>query len=160
MNTLTTFAPVLASASDSSFIPISTPAFTRPPPPIRSSLDVFHTASGEIYGAPSTAPTMSPVPTPLPSSSPTPAPSPLPTPLPSYDCDESDGKYLYKLRMIDAGGDGWGDVTYTITTDGVTRSTGTLSDGSLGIRYVKGGLSPRAQLTARGQQHGRFCLPK
>ena len=67
----------------------------------------------------------------MPSSLPTPAP----TPLPSYACDESDDKYLYKLIMTDTGGDGWGDVTYTITTDGATRFTGTLEDGYSGIRY-------------------------
>ena len=55
--------------------------------------------------------------------------------LPSYDCDESDDKYLYKLIMTDTGGDGWGDVTYTITTNGTTRFTGTLEDGYSGIRY-------------------------
>jgi len=97
--------------------------------------DDFHTASGELYGVPSPAPTITAVPTELPSAVPTSAPSPLPTPLPSYDCDEDDGKYLYKLKMTDTGGDGWGDVTYTITTDGVTRFTGTLADGSSAIRY-------------------------
>ena len=62
-------------------------------------------------------------------------PSPLPTPLPSYDCVESDNMYLYKLIMTDTGGDGWGDVTYTITTNGTTRFTGTLEDGYSGARY-------------------------
>ena len=37
--------------------------------------------------------------------------------------------------MTDTGSDGWGDVTYTITTDGVTRFTGSLADGSRGIEY-------------------------
>ena len=52
----------------------------------------------------------------------------MPTALPSYNCDESSGYYLYKLIMTDTGGDGWGDVTYTITTDGATRWTGPLID--------------------------------
>ena len=37
--------------------------------------------------------------------------------------------------MTDTGGDGWGDVTYTITTNGTTRFTGTLEDGYRGVQY-------------------------
>ena len=66
---------------------------------------------------------------------PTPVPSLSPTPLPSYTCDESENKYLYKLVMTDTGGDGWGDVTYTITTNGTARFTGTLADGYRGVHY-------------------------
>ena len=66
---------------------------------------------------------------------PTHVPTVLPTPLPSYGCDESNDKYLYKLIMTDTGGDGWGDVAYTITTNGTTRFTGTLEDGYSGTRY-------------------------
>ena len=43
--------------------------------------------------------------------------------------------YLYKLIMTDTGGDGWGDVTYTITTNGATRFTGSLEDGYRGTQY-------------------------
>ena len=46
-------------------------------------VDVFHTAAGEIYGAPSPAPTMTPLPTIVPSPSPTTIPSPLPSNFPS-----------------------------------------------------------------------------
>ena len=88
---------------------------------------------------PTALPTSTPTAVPSPSPTTTPRPSPLPTaaptPLPSYACDESDNKFLYKLVMTDTGGDGWGDVAYTITTDGATRFTGTLEDGYSGIRY-------------------------
>ena len=37
--------------------------------------------------------------------------------------------------MTAENGAGWGDVTYTITTNGTARFTGTLADGSWGVRY-------------------------
>ena len=59
----------------------------------------------------------------------------MPSLYPTPDCDESDGKYLYKMIMFDTGGDGWDGVTYYITTAGVTRFTGTLDDGFNGVHY-------------------------
>ena len=37
--------------------------------------------------------------------------------------------------MYDAGGDGWGNITWTISSDGVESYTGRLSSGSFGITY-------------------------
>ena len=55
--------------------------------------------------------------------------------MPSYECDAGEDKYLYKLIMTDSGGNGWGDITYTIATNGTVRFTGTLDDGYSGARY-------------------------
>ena len=89
---------------------------------------------------PSPLPTASPRPTPIPSSLPSPAPptaapSFAPTPLPSYDCDETAGEYLYKLTLTDTSGDGWNNVTYTISTNGTARFSNMLEDGDSGLRY-------------------------
>ena len=75
----------------------------------------------------------SPLPSLLPSS---PAPSEAPSPFPSNGCNGDDGLYLYKLIMTDTGGDGWGGVTYTITTGGTVRFSGSLANGYSGFHYL------------------------
>ena len=59
-------------------------------------------------------------------------PTPLPTSNPTPDC--ADGEYRYKLVMYDSAGDGWGDdISYTLSTSGTTRYTGSLADGYSGV---------------------------
>ena len=91
--------------------------------------EVFHTAGGNLFGAPSSAPTVSHSPSIVPTSMPQPQPTALPTPLPTYaptavpsyvpspaptasptlfptlDCPSDE--FLYKLIMTDESGDGW-----------------------------------------------------
>ena len=76
-----------------------------------------------------------PVPTPVPIPTPTPAPSPLPTPAPSYDCPGA--TLIYRLRLLDSGGDGWQAATYKLynstsraeALEGTVVASGTLGDG-------------------------------
>ena len=74
-----------------------------------------------------------PAPTPLPLPIPTALPTPLPTPVPTPECAGT--KARYKLIMFDAGGDGWGGVSYVVTTNSTVRYAGTLTDGSVGVDY-------------------------
>jgi len=58
----------------------------------------------------------------------------VPSFYPSPECARE--TYLYKLIMYDAGGDGWGDGEYIITseTDGASY-TGTLDTGYDGVEF-------------------------
>ena len=74
------------------------------------------------------------MPSPVPTTPPSPQPTPVPTSNPSYACEAGD-EYRYKLIMTDSGGDGWGGVQYTITTESATEFTGTLDGSSTGVKY-------------------------
>ena len=102
--------------------PLPSPLPTTPPSPLPSPLPT---------AVPSPLPTA--VPSPLPSPIPTALPTPLPTPVPTPECAGT--KSRYKLMMFDAGGDGWGGVSYVVTTNSTVRYAGTLTDGSVGVDY-------------------------
>ena len=59
----------------------------------------------------------------------------MPTPAPSYDCPSD--TLIYRLRMLDTGGDGWQAATYKLynstslaeALEGTVVASGTLGDG-------------------------------
>ena len=94
-------------------------------------------------------------PTPIP---PSPAPTATPTPAPSPDCGGAD--HLYRLRMFDAGGDGWQGATYELanSTSGLASSEGAVvASGTLSGDAVDGSEvrtpSPPHTVSARGRRH-------
>ena len=139
-------------------VPVPEPTPTPTPAPTRVPVPSPTYAPTKL---PSATPTALPsqLPSSLPSPSPSLAPSAAPTPLPSYECNASEGEYLYKLIMTDAGGDGWGDVTYTIMTNGTARFTGTLEDGYSGAHFfcIKDNVHT-IMLNGSKAEHSEICF--
>ena len=127
-------SPVPSAAPTSA--PTSTPTQTPsvPPSPAPSQTPTSAPTFAPPPPAPTSVPT--PAPTPIPSPVPSQMPSPLPTPVPSLSC--SAGTSLYRLRLYDAGGDGWGSATYKLSysASAVVVSTGTLSSGTTGNEWL------------------------
>ncbi|KAH8054699.1 metalloendopeptidase [Aureococcus anophagefferens] len=111
-----TVAPSLAPTSTPSYLP--TVNLTFPPTPLPTTTPSYVPSSG---------------PTPVP----TPNPTIVPTPMPSPECPAME--YVYRLWLLDDGGDGWGNCEYSVYADNdddYVLASGTLESGEYEVIWL------------------------
>ena len=111
-----TVVPSLAPTSTPSYLPTVNPTF--PPTPLPTTTPSYVPSSG---------------PTPVP----TPNPTIVPTPMPSPECPAME--YVYRLWLLDDGGDGWGNCEYSVYADNdddYVLASGTLESGEYEVIWL------------------------
>ena len=146
---LPTSVPTRSPTPYPSYPPTPSPSVPPTPAPSSSPTSLPSPLPSALpTPAPSSSPTSLPsplpsaLPTPVPTFLPTPSPTPTPTPAPSYDCPGD--TFIYRLRMLDTGGDGWQSATYKLynstsfadSLEGTVVASGTLGDGFEGSDWI------------------------